>query len=72
MMCASNRIMKNPTFALFYRENPRKTSARFTIPGIWTRDLPNASPASYHGATSLGNIILDNSEFRLIPALKQQ
>ena len=35
-------------------------------PGIWTRDLPNASLVRYHGATSLGiKILVSRMELKL-------
>ena len=58
----------NPTFffennyflSYFKIEETLKTSTRLAGPGIWTRDLPNASLVRYHGVTSLGiNWLLD-------------
>ena len=39
-------------------ENHEKTSVRLVGAGIRTRDLPNASLVRYHGATSLGKLML--------------
>ena len=48
----------NVAFALMIEENHEKTSVRLVGTGIWSRDLPNASLVRYHGATSLGTLIL--------------
>ena len=39
-------------------ENHEKTSVRLVGTGIRTRYLPNASLVRYHGATSLGSLII--------------
>ena len=46
------------SFVIFRLRKPLKTSTRLAGQGIWTRDLPNASLVRYHGATSLGIIVL--------------
>ena len=48
----------NPAFALMIEENHEKTRVRLVGTGIWTMNLPNASLVRYHGATSLGILIL--------------
>ena len=45
----------------FWLRKPLKPSIRLAGHGIWTRDLPNASLVRYHGATSLGFIVLSRA-----------
>ena len=40
------------------RRTTKKNPARLVGTGIRTRDLPNASLVRYHGATSLGDLVL--------------
>ena len=40
-------------------ENHEKTPVRLVGTGIWTRDFPNANLVRYHGATSLGNTLIN-------------
>ena len=47
-----------PSICLDDWEKPQKNPVRLFGTGIRTRDLPNASLVRYHGATSLGKIVL--------------
>ena len=55
-----DRGNENPTQDLpsWLRKNHEKTPVRLVDTGIRTRDLPNASLVRYHGATSLGFLVL--------------
>ena len=56
-----DRGNENPAQHLLWwlKKTTEKTPVRLVGTGIWTRDLPNASLVRYHGATSLGTIIVD-------------